>query len=664
MSEESDFLKKLVESVADGDAVDWQALDEVALDDKLRRLVAHLRLVSEIAEVHRSRVDDVADTPEPLTRPDPLVPAPPAPPHGAPPNGNPPAPPPGDTPAPRPSGDERWGHLLLMRKIGEGAFGEVFLAHDPWLDHAVALKRLKQDVSGALQTKILHEARKLARVRHNNVVTVHGADRHNGRIGFWMEFVDGRTLSDWLGEGRLSAGEAAHVGQEVCRALAAVHQAGIVHRDVKAQNVMRAAQDGRIILMDFGAGEFIGDPLLAFGEGTPLYLAPEVLEGRPASVQSDIYATGVLLYHLVTRRYPVVGASVPDLKEAHRAGRRTHLSDERSDLPHGFIAAVERALDADPARRYASAGQMYAALGGLGTSTVPSQPTDRTDGVESLPPPKPVPWWKKWAAGFAAAFGAVFVMGFVASRALEVALHVDPAFGAGPLEYLVVGAQAVPPLVLFWAVAALGGLALMGIRLAFRRQWDRLAAWLLTPVDAVDPAIVAGAVFAAAAGALALVTWAFYPIFDAMMALQETTPGRPVDLTALGPAAHDLHGAHSAYSAYLSFLAALAVWRLFPRLEARAADAGTVRIMKWATAAVALLAVIASSSPRRLIWERFEVVLFDKQPSVVLGRSADELLLYAPERALRRSQRVKSTAPTLEYTGIRRLIFEDHTPVE
>src|SRR5262245_19043566 len=171
MSEESEFLKKLVESVADGEAVDWQALDEIALDGKLRRLVAQLRLVSEVADVHRSRVDDIGDTPEPLTHPDLAAPPPHTRPPGAPPAGTPPpSPPPGDGPDSSTSGDERLGHLLLVRKIGEGAFGEVFLAHDPWLDHAVALKRLKKHVSSALQTKILHEARKLARVRHNNVV--------------------------------------------------------------------------------------------------------------------------------------------------------------------------------------------------------------------------------------------------------------------------------------------------------------------------------------------------------------------------------------------------------------------------------------------------------------------------------------------------------------
>ena len=85
---------------------------------------------------------------------------------------------------------------------------------------------------------------------------VHGADSHDGRVGFWMDLVEGQTLEQRVRDGRLSAGETIYVGQELCRALAAVHQANLLHRDIKAQNVMRAADGGRIILMDFGAGEF------------------------------------------------------------------------------------------------------------------------------------------------------------------------------------------------------------------------------------------------------------------------------------------------------------------------------------------------------------------------------------------------------------------------
>src|SRR5262245_36476634 len=293
--DDPDFLDKLAESVADGDSIDWKKLDSLPPDDARRRLLENVRLVAEIAEQHRSPVEDlVADmaSTEPATdgrgrigwvRPPAIAVSP---------------------------GDDdlgRWGHLVLRRKIGEGAFGEVFHAHDTWLDHPVALKLLKPDIAESdISSRILHEARRLARVRHPNVVSVHGADMHDGRIGFWMDLIEGETLADLVANGRLSAGEASHIGGEVCLALAAVHHANLVHRDVKAQNVMRASDGGRIILMDFGAGEFIGTRSNSGRvRGTPLYLAPEIFKGADATVASDIYSLGVLLYHLVTGEYPV-----------------------------------------------------------------------------------------------------------------------------------------------------------------------------------------------------------------------------------------------------------------------------------------------------------------------------------------------------------------------
>ena len=383
MAGESDDLDKLFELVADGESVDWDKLEREAPDEESRAIIRQLRLIAEVADVHRSQVDEVAlaEDVAPVGAPADgrTLPIHPSAgrrlwadistttttttggtPGGTPPSGAPPSPNLGV-----------WGHLLLVRKIGEGSFGEVFHAHDTWLDHPVALKLLKPEAESRVPpAQLLHEARKLARVRHTNVVTVHGADRHNGRVGFWMDFIDGETLAAKVQRGRLSDNEAIGVGREVCRALAAVHQARLIHRDVKAQNVMRAHDGGRIILMDFGAGEFVDDPLGARAQGTPLYLAPELLEGGDANTRTDIYAVGVLLYHLVTGGFPVEGASPAAILEAHRKGQRRRLRDERPDLPESFITIVERAIDPDPGRRYASAGEMEAKLAGEKTDRI------------------------------------------------------------------------------------------------------------------------------------------------------------------------------------------------------------------------------------------------------------------------------------------------------
>jgi TolB-like protein/tRNA A-37 threonylcarbamoyl transferase component Bud32 len=320
MSFEPLRLDALLESVADGSDVDWDAA-EAAADEDQRRIVRNLRLVARIAEVHRTMPDRVPDA----GAPDPLLPT-----------------------VPTPQSIPHWGRLLLLETIGEGAFGEVHRARDPWLDRDVALKLLKSNIAGP--GRLLAEAQALARVRHPNVVTVHGADIQDGRVGLWMELVRGRTLAAIVAsDGPFSGAEAAVIGQEVSKAVSAVHAAGLVHRDIKAQNVMRES-GGRLVLMDFSAGH------------TPLYAAPELLNGGQATVATDVYALGVLLYFLVVGKYPLNASSSDELKQAHARGERKRLAEVRPDLPASFIAAVERAMDPDPSQRYASAWDIIAAL--------------------------------------------------------------------------------------------------------------------------------------------------------------------------------------------------------------------------------------------------------------------------------------------------------------
>ena len=261
----------------------------------------------------------------------------------------------------------RWGRLLLQERVGAGVYGEVFRAFDESLRRDVAVKLLRASGRSAelLAAKVLNEGRLLARVSHRNVVTVHGVDTHDGRVGLWMEFIRGNTLEQLLErQGPFGGREASLLGQDLCRALAAVHAAGLVHRDVKAQNVIRE-EGGRLVLMDFGTGLLLEDDEAVKASpvaGTPLYLSPEVLAGADASPQSDIYSLGVLLFHLVTGSYPYVARSLAELRRMHDRGERKRLHDLRPDLSEGFVHVVERALESDPAERYASVGAMQRGL--------------------------------------------------------------------------------------------------------------------------------------------------------------------------------------------------------------------------------------------------------------------------------------------------------------
>ncbi len=153
-----------------------------------------------------------------------------------------------------PDGSRLWGSFKLRELVGRGSFGEVYRAWDPDLQREVGLKLLvpRPSQTEAPFEEVLREARALAAVRHPNILPVYGVDRHEGRVGFWTDFVHGKTLAALVREqGPFGYREAALTGQDVCKALSAVHRAGLLHRDIKAENVMRE-EGGRILLMDFG----------------------------------------------------------------------------------------------------------------------------------------------------------------------------------------------------------------------------------------------------------------------------------------------------------------------------------------------------------------------------------------------------------------------------
>lgn len=317
-------LIDLAASVSDGKPLDWDEADasRILEDPALRR---ELQVLAQIADVHRS-----PERVQPQTRAD----------HAG----------------------RRWGHLEIKCALGSGSFGTVYRAHDSQLERDVALKIYQTEVLPESHlASLFAEGRLLARVRHSNVVIVHGVERHGDEAGMWLELVDGRTLAEEVRQaGPVGGREAALVGVDLCRALAAVHQAGIVHGDVKPQNVMRE-RGGRIVLMDFGIGRDLTDPS-AGASGTPLYMAPELFDGATPSPASDIYSLGVLLFYLVTGSHPVVANTRGALGQSHRTGVRRLLRDVRSDLPDAFVEVIDRACAPDPAHRYATAGALQAAL--------------------------------------------------------------------------------------------------------------------------------------------------------------------------------------------------------------------------------------------------------------------------------------------------------------
>lgn len=323
-------------------------------------------------------------------------------------------------PSATPPAPRLWGEFRLIERVGQGGFGEVYRAWDPHLEREIALKLL---LPGAVSDEkqyenMLREARALASVRHPNVVAVYGIDRHDGRVGFWTDFVRGRTLAAVVREGGpLGYREAALVGLDVTRALCAVHLAGILHRDIKPENVMRE-EGGRILLMDFGLST--GAMRTGGLAGTPNYMAPELFRGNPATVHTDVYAMGVLLYHLVTGAHPVRlgGLTLDEVEGAMQ--RRKPLLDARPDLPEAFVRVVSQASELQPERRFSSSGQLGEALGDLLGGP--------RSGERTVAPPPPSKWKRGSKVGLAVA-GVTMIIALGVSYASRHSAHSAPTEG-------------------------------------------------------------------------------------------------------------------------------------------------------------------------------------------------------------------------------------------
>ena len=267
---------------------------------------------------------------------------------------------------------EAWGRYLLEHKVGRGGFGSVYRAWDPVLEMPVAIKILHRRYSDQqLKGRLLDEGRALAQVRHPNVVQVMNVEQHDGRLGLVMEFLSGATMDAIVAaEGRLDALAGSAVAEDVCRALTAVHTNGLIHRDVKARNIIREP-DGRVVLMDFGAGLSVrAAQEKETAVGTPLYMPPEAFDGEPATPAGDVYSVGVLLFYLVTARHPYEGQTVDDIRDAHASGRANRLLQLRPDLPVRFAKVVDRALSIDPADRYQTPAEVQNALVAARTLTL------------------------------------------------------------------------------------------------------------------------------------------------------------------------------------------------------------------------------------------------------------------------------------------------------
>ncbi len=240
----------------------------------------------------------------------------------------------------------RIGRFTILGTIGRGAMGTVLAAWDPVLDRKVALKVLH--AASGDDVALLGEARALARLTHPNVVGVYEADEIDGRVVIAMQFVAGMNLHEWLRVRPRTWREVVPLFAAIARGLAAAHDAGVVHGDLKPENVLVGEHDD-VRIADFGTARVLADAADEAGGGTPSYLAPERLAGGPASAAADQWAFCVSMHQALFGARPFKGATLGELRESTAAG--VAMPTNRG-VPRRILAVVQRGLAPAPADRW------------------------------------------------------------------------------------------------------------------------------------------------------------------------------------------------------------------------------------------------------------------------------------------------------------------------
>ena len=258
------------------------------------------------------------------------------------------------------------GPYQVLARLGAGGMGEVYLAYDARLDRRVALKSPSDAwlADPGARSRVQREARAAARLSHPNIAAVYDVLEADGRPFIVMEYVEGETLASLLARGRLPLERALAIGIALCDALAAAHAAGVIHRDLKPGNVMLTAA-GAVKILDFGLAKTPGTgtqvTITTPGRilGTPGFVAPEQLLGRPATARSDVYSAGAILFQLLSGHTPWDGAAS---EGAALLAPPPRLDASAADVPPDLADIVARALEPDPARRCESAASLAADL--------------------------------------------------------------------------------------------------------------------------------------------------------------------------------------------------------------------------------------------------------------------------------------------------------------
>lgn len=264
------------------------------------------------------------------------------------------------------------GHFRLESLIGKGGMGAVYLAFDTSLERRVAVKvvRSGEMASEAQVASMLREAVAQARLNHPNVVAIYYVGRHKTEPFLAMEYVEGGTVADRVSGGSLPYGEAIQLALEVVEALEHASHFGIVHADIKPSNLL-ISRHPQLKLSDFGLARMVNEGTNRPTAGTPAYLAPELVAGKPLSIQSDMYALGVTLYQMVFGVLPfrLSGESLREQVQSLMTAELEFPQPWPANIPRGFTDLIARLLAKKPEARFSDYAQLKTALIGVRPTT-------------------------------------------------------------------------------------------------------------------------------------------------------------------------------------------------------------------------------------------------------------------------------------------------------
>jgi serine/threonine protein kinase len=265
--------------------------------------------------------------------------------------------------------NQQLGAFRLLRLLGSGGMGEVWLAEDTRLLRMVAIKILPPQVAADAEARarLMREAQIAAQLNHPSIATVHAIEEHAGCLYLAMEFVDGKPLGAAIRSGELSDYDIVRITRDIAGALAEAHAQGIIHRDIKPDNVMVAGS--RVKVLDFGIAKQIGQPVRGQFQteagmviGTIEYMSPEQALGKPIDARSDLFSLGVVLYQALAGTLPFEAFTATELLLAICRDAPRSFESARPDLPKELAAVISRCLEKDRERRFGSALELAAAL--------------------------------------------------------------------------------------------------------------------------------------------------------------------------------------------------------------------------------------------------------------------------------------------------------------